>query len=65
MIRAKTENRIAFVELARLDKKNALTGEMYRQLADAISAADKDAQVRSTCVTSPRSSSLSCWSNRR
>ena len=46
MIRARTENRIAFVELARLDKKNALTGEMYGQLADAIAAADKDAQVR-------------------
>jgi enoyl-CoA hydratase/carnithine racemase len=46
LIRARTENRIAFVELARLDKKNALTGEMYGQLADAISAADKDAQVR-------------------
>jgi len=46
LIRTKTENRIAYVELARLDKKNALTGEMYAQLADAISAADKDAQAR-------------------
>lgn len=46
MIRVRTEGRIAFVELARLDKKNALTGEMYGQLADAISAADKDPQVR-------------------
>ena len=46
MIRARTENRIAFVELARLDKKNALTGEMYGQLADAIAGADRDAQVR-------------------
>ena len=46
MIRAKTENRIAFVELARLDKKNALTGDMYGQLADAIAGADKDPQVR-------------------
>ena len=46
MIRVRTENRIAFVELARLEKKNALTGEMYGQLADAISAADKDPQVR-------------------
>jgi enoyl-CoA hydratase/carnithine racemase len=46
LIRARTENRIAYVELARLDKKNALTGEMYGQLADAIAAADKDAQAR-------------------
>ncbi|MEA3195009.1 MAG: hypothetical protein QOD26_3342 [Betaproteobacteria bacterium] len=46
MIRARTENRIAFVELARLDKKNALTAEMYGQLADAITRADADAQVR-------------------
>ena len=50
MIRARTENRIAFVELARLDKKNALTAEMYGQLADAISAADKDAQVRAVLL---------------
>lgn len=50
MIRARTENRIAFVELARLDKKNALTGEMYGQLADAISAADKDPQVRAVLL---------------
>lgn len=40
------EGRIAFVELARLDKKNALTGDMYAGLADAISAADADPQVR-------------------
>jgi enoyl-CoA hydratase/carnithine racemase len=46
MIKSKVENRIAFVELARLDKKNALTGEMYAGLADAITAADADAQVR-------------------
>jgi len=46
LIRARTENRIAFVELARLDKKNALTGEMYGQLADAISGADRDPQAR-------------------
>lgn len=38
--------RVAFVELARLDKKNALTGEMYAGLADAIGAADADGQVR-------------------
>ena len=46
MINTRTENRVAFVELARLDKKNALTGDMYAGLADAIGAADADAQVR-------------------
>jgi enoyl-CoA hydratase/carnithine racemase len=43
-------NRVAFVELARLDKKNALTGDMYAGLADAISVADADAQVRAVLL---------------
>jgi enoyl-CoA hydratase/carnithine racemase len=46
VIRTRVENRVAFVELARLDKKNALTGEMYGQLADAIGGAEGSAQVR-------------------
>jgi enoyl-CoA hydratase/carnithine racemase len=46
LIRTRTEARIAFVELARLDKRNALTGEMYVRLADALSAADADPQAR-------------------
>jgi enoyl-CoA hydratase/carnithine racemase len=46
LIRARTENRIATIELARLDKKNALTADMYGDLADAIAAADKDPQAR-------------------
>ena len=46
MIKSNISNRIAFVELARLDKKNALTGDMYGQLADAIAGADTDPQVR-------------------
>jgi enoyl-CoA hydratase/carnithine racemase len=45
-ILSSVRNRVAFVELARLDKKNALTGDMYAGLADAIAAADADAQVR-------------------
>jgi enoyl-CoA hydratase/carnithine racemase len=40
------EERVARVELARLDKKNALTGEMYAQLGAAIAGANADAQVR-------------------
>lgn len=50
MIRTRAENRIAFVELARLDKKNALTGEMYAGLADAVGAAQRDAQVRAVLL---------------
>jgi len=50
LIRARTADRIASVELARLDKKNALTAEMYGQLADAISAADRDPQVRAVLL---------------
>jgi enoyl-CoA hydratase/carnithine racemase len=46
VIRARTEDRIAFIELARLDKKNALTAAMYGQLADALVGADADPQVR-------------------
>lgn len=42
----KIQERVAFIELARPEKKNALTGEMYGQLAAALSAADADAQVR-------------------
>jgi enoyl-CoA hydratase/carnithine racemase len=47
LIHSKTESRIAFIEIARLDKKNALTAEMYQQLAAALQAADADPQVRS------------------
>ena len=46
MIKSETRDRVARIELARLDKKNALTGEMYAGLADAIGAADADPQVR-------------------
>jgi enoyl-CoA hydratase/carnithine racemase len=49
-ILASTRERVAHIQLARLDKKNALTGEMYGQLADAISAADRDPQVRAVLL---------------
>jgi enoyl-CoA hydratase/carnithine racemase len=45
-IRSKVENRIASVELARPDKKNALTTQMYQELAAALAAADANPQVR-------------------
>jgi enoyl-CoA hydratase/carnithine racemase len=46
VIRSSVEGRIADIELARLDKKNAFTGEMYASLATALSTADADANVR-------------------
>src|SRR5437667_12787992 len=45
-IKSKVENRVASVELARPEKKNALTARMYQQLAAALAAADADPQVR-------------------
>src|SRR5438034_11136051 len=45
-ILVKTEGRVAHVELARPEKKNAITAEMYVMLADALAAADADPQVR-------------------
>ena len=44
-IKSKVENRVASVELARPEKKNALTARMYQQLAAALAAADADPQV--------------------
>jgi enoyl-CoA hydratase/carnithine racemase len=37
---------VARVRFDRLDKKNAITAEMYVQLADALAAADADREVR-------------------
>ena len=46
MVRAETKGRIARIELARLDKKNAITTEMYAQMADALAAAAANREVR-------------------
>jgi enoyl-CoA hydratase/carnithine racemase len=45
-----TKERFMRVELARLDKKNALTQEMYQALGDALAAADADPQVRAVLI---------------
>jgi len=45
-IHTETRDRIAHIELRRLDKKNALTADMYQAMADALRAAESDAQVR-------------------
>jgi enoyl-CoA hydratase/carnithine racemase len=43
---ATTAGRVARIALARPEKKNALTGEMYAQLTAALLAAGRDPQVR-------------------
>lgn len=45
-IKTETANGVARIEIARPEKKNALTVAMYQQLADAITAAQQDAAVR-------------------
>jgi enoyl-CoA hydratase/carnithine racemase len=54
LVRAETNNRVARIELARLDKKNAITTEMYVQLADALAAAEADAAVRAILLHGSR-----------
>jgi enoyl-CoA hydratase/carnithine racemase len=49
-IKTETANGIALVEIARPEKKNAITVAMYQQLADAIAAADADPQVRAIVI---------------
>ena len=40
MIRTETKDRVLRIEIARPEKKNALTQEMYAAMADALAAAD-------------------------
>jgi enoyl-CoA hydratase/carnithine racemase len=44
------KDRIARIELARVEKRNALTADMYRALADALERADADGEVRAVLV---------------
>jgi enoyl-CoA hydratase/carnithine racemase len=44
-------NGVATIEIARPEKKNALTVEMYQAMADAINAAGDDATVRALLIT--------------
>jgi enoyl-CoA hydratase/carnithine racemase len=46
LIKSETRNRVARIRFDRLDKKNAITAEMYALLADALAAADADREVR-------------------
>ena len=47
MIRSETAERVARIRFDRLDKRNAITAEMYAQLAEALAAADADREARS------------------
>lgn len=49
-ILTKTEARIARIEINRTDKKNALTADMYQAMAEALSAAETDPQVRAILI---------------
>ena len=50
-IKVATINGVATIEIARPEKKNALTVEMYQAMADAIDAASADNAVRALLIT--------------
>ena len=50
-IRTATLNGVATIEIARPEKKNALTVAMYQAMADALDAAQADAAVRAVLIT--------------
>jgi len=50
LIRSETKERVARVRFDRIDKKNALTAEMYAQLGAALAAAEADTQVRAVLL---------------
>ena len=50
MIKSETRDRVARVRFDRLDKKNAITAEMYALLGSALAAAEADPQVRAVLL---------------
>ena len=50
-IRTVTTNGVAVIEIARPEKKNALTQAMYTAMSEAILAADADASIRALLIT--------------
>ena len=50
-IRTATLNGVATIEIARPEKKNALTVAMYQAMADALDAASADTTVRAVLIT--------------
>lgn len=50
-IKTATVNGVATIEIARPEKKNALTQAMYQAMADALNAAREDQAVRAVLIT--------------
>ena len=50
MIKTETRERIATIELARPDKKNALTAAMYAAMTESLAAAESDPGVRAIVI---------------
>lgn len=50
-IKSYTLNGVATLEIARPEKKNAITQAMYQAMADALRAADEDKAVRAVLIT--------------
>ena len=50
-IKTATLNGVATIEIARPEKKNALTAAMYQAMADALRAAQADSGVRAVLIT--------------
>jgi enoyl-CoA hydratase/carnithine racemase len=50
-IKTATINGVATIEIARPEKKNALTAAMYQAMTDALQAAHADAAVRAVLIT--------------
>jgi len=53
-IRTETSEGVARIEIARPEKKNAITGEMYLALAEAVHAAQADPAVRAVVLHGAR-----------
>ena len=51
MIKSETLGQVARIRFDRLDKKNAITVQMYAQLGAALAAADADKQVRAVLLS--------------
>jgi len=50
LIKAETRDRVARIRFDRIEKKNAITAEMYPMLGNALAAADADPQVRAVLL---------------
>jgi enoyl-CoA hydratase/carnithine racemase len=50
-IKTYTVNGVATIEIARPEKKNAITQAMYQAMSDALQAADEDPAVRAVLIT--------------